>query len=84
VCRRRGAKVEYKKCISEECTNLAQKGEVCKGSHGARGMGQRSNYAAEEDAETKSSKEESARGMEQSYFAAVKDARIKLTREECA
>jgi len=50
---------QQKRCSIEGCTNRAQKGEVCKGSHGARGTEQRSNYAAsKDDARIKLRKEE--------------------------
>ena len=52
-------------------------------------MGQRSNYAyaAERDAQIKSSKEECALGMGRKLspnYAAVKDVQIKLRKGECA
>ena len=50
-------------------------------------MGQRlsTSYAAEKDAQIKSSEEECALGMGQNpNDAAVKDAQIKLEMEECA
>jgi len=48
-------------------------------------MGQRSQHAAVEDAQTELRREECASGMEQrSINAAMKDAPIKLRKEECA
>jgi hypothetical protein len=50
----------------------------------AKGMEQRSNYAAVKDVRTKLRKEECASSMEQrSSNAAVKDARTLLKQEEC-
>jgi hypothetical protein len=51
----------------------------------ARGMGQRSNYAAVTGAQIKSTGEECAGDMGQrSNYAAVTGAQIKLIEEECA
>lgn len=60
MCIKHGAKVGYKRCSSEGCTDLAQKGGVC-----IKYTEQRSKDAAVTDALTKLSEEECALGLGQ-------------------